>query len=453
MKVPAFIALLGVAGWCLAAAPNPPASNPDLQAIRSTSGQFVVTGRGNLPPGLPATLSSANSDLVELNPATLAVTCERVKQALLRQLAAPDVWLGRIHLVINLTLTNNQPAVIGAKPYTDGWRYQVELPRQIASPKLVRGIIQVVLLEIANRNSVGRSTEIPLWLSEGLTQILLQSGPAELVAGAPQTTVNLVQVSQSTREGVRRDPLKPVRERLETHAALTFSRMSEVKGGDLAEETWKTFQASAHLFVHELLQFRDGRASMQGLLVQLPYFLNWQGAFLAGFKTHFATLLEAEKWWSVVLVNFTGLNPHNAWAPEIAAEKLLDTLRPPVLVSGTAKDLPHRTRLSLQQIIGEWDYLRQRSVVQGVVNQLRVLRFKMPVESVLLVDDYRRTLEDYLVKRDKAGNARALAGHPETVADRLVRDVNRKLDELDQRRAALTGSRPASDKAASKPAK
>jgi hypothetical protein len=449
VKIPALITLLVVVDQGLAAAPNPFTANPELQTIRSTSSQFVVAGPRN--PG--ARLSTTNTDLVELSPGSLVVTCERVKQALLRELAAPDLWLGRIFVVVNPTLTNNQPPVVGAKPYADGWQYQVEMPRQIASPKLVRSLVQVLLLELANRYAVGRSSEIPLWLSEGLTQDLLQSGPAELVAGAPQTTVNLVQMSLSTREGIRRDPLRAARDRLQTHAALTFSHMSEVKAETLPEETWKTFQASAQLFVHELLQLPGGRLAVQSFVVQLPYYFNWQGAFLNAFKSQFPTLLSAEKWWAVVLVHFTGLDPHNAWSPEVAAAKLLQTLRPPVLVGAPTNNLTHRAELSVQQIIRDWEYLRQRSVVQGVVNQLRVLRFRMPVEYVPLVDEYRTTLEGYLAKRDKVGNARALPGHPETIADRLVRDVTQKLDELDQRRAGLIGAKPPPEKPAAKPAK
>jgi hypothetical protein len=451
VRIPSFILWLGGIVACLAAAPDLFAAAPDSQSIRSSSAQFLVAGPRNVVPQL--SLAPTNSDWVQLSPATLAVTCERVKQSLLRELSAPDVWLGRIFVVINPTLTNNQAAIIGVKAYSDGWQYQVELPRLMSGPKLVRGLVQVVLLEIANRKAVGRSTEIPLWLSEGLTQILLQAGPGELVAGAPQTTVNLVQMSLSTREGIRRDPLKTVRDRLGQHAALTFAHMCEVRSGELAEETWQTFQASAHLFVHELLQLSDGHLQVQNFLMLLPYYLNWQGAFLQAYQSHFATLLDAEKWWSVVLVRFTGLDPHNAWAPAVAMEKLVETLRPPVLLSGTGNDTTRRTKLSLQQIINEWDYLRQRGVVQGAVDQLRVLRLKMPVEYVPLVDDYRRALEDYLAKRDKAGAARSLPGHPETTADRLVRDVTRRLDDLDQRRAALTVPTRPADKAPARPAK
>src|SRR5439155_10295094 len=103
------------------------------------------------------------------------VTCERIKQALLRELALADLWRGRVYLEINSTLATNQAPIVFAKPYLDGWQYQVELAPSIERPKLVRGLVQVLLLEIANRNAGLRSAEIPLWLSECVAPTLVHA--------------------------------------------------------------------------------------------------------------------------------------------------------------------------------------------------------------------------------------------------------------------------------------
>jgi hypothetical protein len=326
---------------------------------------------------------------------------------------------------------------VAAKVFTDGWQYRLEVPRQIEKLKLVRGVIQVLLMEIANRNAGLRSAEIPLWLSEGLSQHLLNSTEADLVLSGPQWTVNRVNVNWLARQAIRRDPLKDARERLRTHAALSFTRLGDPLPEQLPEETWKTYQASAQLFFSQLLPLNGGRAALVQMLYLLPHHLNWQTAFLAAFRKQFSRLLDVEKWWAVVLVHFTGQDPMNAWSKEIAVQKLDDALRPPVLVSGNRRDLPRRARMSLQQIIDEWDYLRQRILLKQAAAQLLLMRMKTPPEMVALVDEYRNTIESYLAKRDQAGVARSLHGLPATRADGLVRDVVRKLNDLDQARAVF----------------
>ena len=112
-------------------------------------------------------------------------------------------------------------------------------------------------------------------------------------------------------------------------------------------------------------------------------------------------------------------------------------MQPPALVSTGRKEMPQRARLSVQQIISGWDYLRQRIVLKGVTTQLLLMRFKTPPELVSLVDEYRTTIENYFKQRDQVGAARSLPGLPPMRADLLVRDVVRRLDELDEKRAAL----------------
>ena len=132
----------------------------------------------------------------------------------------------------------------------------------------------------------------------------------------------------------------------------------------------------------------------------------------------------------------------NAWSIDIAIQKLDEALHPPALVGGSRKDLPRRTRMPVQQIIDEWDYLRQRILLRQIAAQLLVMRMKMPPEMVALVDEYRNTIESYLTKRDKAGVARSLPGVPATRADAVVRDVVKKLNDLDQARGSFGQPKP-----------
>ena len=419
-----------LASSCLGAALTGP-----VLTVRSSTSQFIVRG-----PTLSQLYTNApvgDSALVELDPNILAVTCERIKQALLRELTLPDLWRGRIYIEIYSAWSTNQVPVILAKPYLDGWHYQMELPAWIDTTKLVRGLTQVLLLEIANRGAGLRSAEIPLWLSEGLSRQLIESSELDLVLAQPKWNFNHVNVTWQARQAIRRDPLKDARERLQSHAALTFAKLGDTLPDPVPEETWKTFQASAQLFVNQLLQLPGGRATLVELLYEMPYYLNWQSAFLSAYRAWFPRLLDVEKWWAVVLVHFTGQDPTQAWSIPLALQKLDETLHPPALVSTQRKDMPQRAKLSIQQIITDWDYLRQRIALKGVTAQLLVVRFKTPPELLSLVDDYRATIENYLNKRDQVGFARSLPGLPPMRADLLVRDVVRRLNELDEIRALL----------------
>jgi hypothetical protein len=223
--------------------------------------------------------------------------------------------------------------------------------------------------------------------------------------------------------------------------------------GSAPAETWTTFRASAQLFVRELLRLPGGRARLVEMLYELPLYLNWQSAFLNAFRGLFPRLLDVEKWWAVTITHFTGQDPTQAWAMPVALQKLDEALHPPVLISASRKDMPQRSRMSVQRIIKEWDYLRQRIVLKGVTAQLFSVRLKTPPELIALVEEYRAAIESYLPKRDQIGMARSLPGLPPLRADFLVVDVVKKLDELDAKRAVVSATNAPPASASGKPAK
>jgi hypothetical protein len=416
---------------------------------RSSSGQFVVAGPPRRSPVLATSGEGAlPQGWAELEPSTLVLTCERVRRGLYWELQIPDTWLGKVYVVIDPSIPNNQAPTIGARYFTDGWQYRMEVPGWIDSSRLVRGLIQVLLLEFANRGATERSAEIPLWLLEGTTQHLLHSSLADLVIRPPDPRSAPVPVRSLMREGYRPDPLGEARERLQAHAALSFTRMAEITATDLGEETWKTFRASAQVFLAHLLQMPGARQSLIAMLQQLPLYLNWQMAFLEAFAPTFPRMIDVEKWWSVVLVQFTGLDPLNAWPLGVALDKLDELLHPPVLTPSGSNELPRRHKASLQEIIERWDFLRQRVVLQGVIHQLAAVRLQMPPEAVTIADAYRRELGDYLERRGRLGAPRSLSGSPQTSADKIVSEIKAALDRLDQQR---TGAAPTPARAASPP--
>ena len=68
-------------------------------SLRSVSGQFVVHDRRPNPSG-PS--SAAGPGAMDLEPTVLVVSCERIKQALAKELDAGRDWKGTINLTLQI---------------------------------------------------------------------------------------------------------------------------------------------------------------------------------------------------------------------------------------------------------------------------------------------------------------------------------------------------------------
>ena len=171
-------ALRGVAS----AQPTP----SDLVSVRSYSGQFIAYAARSvtLPPAL---LSLAtNRTFVQLEPTLATVSCERIKQLLWRELGATAPWRGTIYLVLYPARTADDNITITSERFQDGWQYRVDLPDVLERSRYVRAMVQVLLLELANRTAPGRAVEVPLWLIEGFSQLLLASNEFEIILPPPR---------------------------------------------------------------------------------------------------------------------------------------------------------------------------------------------------------------------------------------------------------------------------
>ena len=106
---------------------------PDMISVRSVSGQFIVTGAPSATggAGLAARPEIAtNADLVRLEPALLAVSVERIKASLRRELDLnPNApWRGNIFLALHPAQTTDDDVAIISERSANGWNYQVRLP-------------------------------------------------------------------------------------------------------------------------------------------------------------------------------------------------------------------------------------------------------------------------------------------------------------------------------------
>src|SRR5579859_569502 len=420
---------------------NAPAqlSLPDVNLTRSVSGQFVVTYPGPGPVG-PPPAAAAGADLVRLAPALLAVSAERIKQTLWRELgvdaAAP--WRGKIFLAMHPARSLDENVTVFSEHFVNGWDYHVALPDVLPRTRFVRALTSVVLLEFANRNAGGQSAEIPAWLTDGLSQQLLATGAVEIVLSSPARARDGLMESRmiATEHGM--DPLARAREVLLDHPALTFEQLSWPTDAQVSGADGGVYRASAQLFVNELLKLKNGPAHLRTMLQASPDYFNWQTAFQNAFRADFAQPLDVEKWWALQVIDFAAHNPGPTWTPAASREKLDQILSVAVDFRTTSNALPVHAEVSLQAVIRNFDSARQMTILQTKLRDLELTQFRMARPLAALTAGYRAALADYLGQNQEIVPASPLGKHPLAVSPKAgAADTLKKLDALDAQRRAV----------------
>lgn len=403
----------------------------------SRSGQFVVSGPSS-PAGVPLQSRSGNEPMRDLSPTTLAVSCERVKTAVLQALDLPDVWrnsgggrTGKIQVQIDAHRRDTAPLAVEAAPFEEGWNYLVPLPPRAPEDRVVRVLTHALLMELANRGGNQRAADPPLWLVEGITQTLLSGAPQGLLLQPQTRRVTDVRMG---------DPLAGARAQLARRPALPFHELSQPDLSQLDPSSWDHYAACAHLAFHELSRLPDGRRRLAQWLVQLQRHWNWQTGFLEHFQPEFQSLLDVEKWWALSVAQFTGRDVSQAWPVEVTLRKLQDILTPVGILPGAGNQA---ARLPLEQVILEWDFSRQIPVLRQALRQLQAVRLFAHPDIVSLVYRYGDVLEEYLGIRQRAGYAPAARGQVAPSVRLLVRETVGRLRSLDAERAAALNSPPA----------
>jgi hypothetical protein len=365
----------------------------------SMSRQFMIRETDN-PNARPIPLGTDPSvRYVRLDPSLLTVSCERIKHAVLTELDAPDKWHDRIFIDLRHAQTLEDEVIIASQPLERGWSYHVSLPDTIENSRLVTSLIDVLLLEMANRNANGQSAEVPAWLGYGVSEDVMRSTQAELVLEPAKPNAFGMNVGTFAVVGLMTNAMALAHANLQATPPLTVDQLSWPDEARLEGADGETYRSSAQLFVHDLIQLKGGPAALRAFIGELPEHLNWQLSFLHAFRADFASQLELEKWWALRLVDFTGRDLLQAWNPEVSWQKLNDIVRPIVEVRARAEDLPSREEVSLQTIIEKWDMSRQFGFLQKKSRELYVLRSRVSQELAKLTDDYRRTIDLYLDKR------------------------------------------------------
>ncbi len=400
---------------------------PKLVTTLSRSGQFTVRG---LPASksLPGLAPPSDATYVRVDPTLFCITAENIKQGLLSELEMRDRWQSSITVSLHPVQRDGEEIVIASLRSRDGWNYRMRVPESVNKGRLTKALVEVLLLEMAQGNAGERRVELPPWLVPGLSAHLEANAAAPLIV-EPETFTN--------RRRKVEESVNTTRETLRSVGGLTLDDLNWPS----ERITPAAYEASAHLFVRELLR-KGGGAPFNNMLSRLRDHYNWQTAFLQAFG--FQSLREVDKWWTLHLVQFAGRDSLSIWSTGEVNAQLMDVLNTTVHVRRATNELPMATQVPLDRVLQEWDFARQQTVLGQKLVQLDALHLRAPTNFVGVVGGYRRQLSDYVARRQRIARP---ADAP--MVKSLVKDTLRKLGELDVRREIAVGG--ASGTAALKP--
>lgn len=407
---------------------------PDMISTRSVSGQFTVVGVKQISPLANSFAVNGNSELIRLDPALLAISAERIKDSLWRELginlATP--WRGQIFLALHPARSLDENVTIVSTKFSGGWNYHVELPDILSRTRFTRALAGVTLLEFADRNAGDRAAEIPAWLVDGFSQQLLAPGTSEMILSPPDKTVNGLSVNRTLSNERGLDPLAAARNILKNSSALTFDQLSWPTDEQLSGGDGGVYRASAQLFVGEILKLKNGAADLRAMLETLPQFYNWQTAFQKAFRGSFSGPLDVEKWWALRVVSFAAHDPGPMWTPAASREKLDEILSVPVEFRPMSNNLPAHAEISLQAVIRNFDSERQTEILQTKLRDLGLAQLRVSPQFAALTDAYRSAVADFLGQGGKASSH--LNRHSQKTG---ASDTLKKLDALDAQRRTI----------------
>jgi hypothetical protein len=435
-----FCAALGFCAILFPLAAGAQFSKPDQEPTRSISGQFIASGPAQFSQLAGQPRVAADTNLVRLQPALLAVSAERIKDVLYHRLEINKEALGRgqIYLVIHPAQSLDENVTIFSRLTAAGATYRVDLPDVLSHRRFTRAMTGVILLEYANRQAQARSAEIPAWLADGLAEEMLAAGSPEIILSVPDKVVNGLPVTRlnATERGM--DPLAGARRVLEQVPPLTFEQLTWPTAAQLAGDDGGAYRASAQLFVDDLLKLKTGPRRLRTMLESLPLDYNWQTAFQSAFREMFPRPLDLEKWWALQLADFAAHDRGPGWTLAVSRARLDELLSVPVEMRATSNSLPARAEISLQAVILNLDAAHQQAILQARLRDLGLAELRMSPQLVPLTDNYRRALAAYLgepfVVLTGPPRSRQMSAVPKKIG---AAKTLRTLDALDAERRAI----------------
>ena len=377
-----FLWLLLVGNWDAEAQVGSISRRPKSAPTRSRTGQFLVIGelfgpedRAPNPILIPSSSQRSvaftpfrpldSQGVATLSPPILSVACERIKSEVLRILKIEDRFNGSIVVRLFPADKRRPPSTIVGTQFADGWRYTLEIQDRVHWTLLVRTTVEALLLEIANRGNGGQLNPIPLWLSEGVTTLLIGESSRELV---PQLNREFKDSNRSM------DPLVAIAAKTVGRSPLGFDALAFPTDAMVNDTNqFQLFQGSAALFVHHLRSKGGGSGSLGALVFAFNRSLNWQTALLKTYPAEFQSLLDVEKWWAVTSVAFYAQNASRFITTETLDRHLRAILQETVEVARSTNSPLGRRVLRLSETIEQWPLASQMPVLERKTTQLRYL--------------------------------------------------------------------------------
>jgi hypothetical protein len=375
---------------------------------------------------------ASDPNLVQLEPTLLTVSAERLRQHLCREIGDTSPWSGRVLFSLHPTKSLEAPARLRAEWQGNGWQYQVSLPDYIQHDRFIRTLVEVNLMEMADRDSAGRTTEIPIWLTEGLTGILLVSHSIEIILPPPRLQVRGVSTTPWSVQTKSYQPLALAHAQLQTNAPLTIEQLSWPAPNSLSGRRGQTYRNCSQLLVTQLLRLPEGPALLNAFIHDLGRHYNWQVAFLGTYQAQFSSMLDFEKWWALQVAHFTGRELGATYAYGDSVLRLKQAVLFPVEVRLQTNDLPLHGAMRLQTVIQERDLQQQQRAINRTLTELNLLRARIAPELIGLLDDYRLTLENYLRNRNRSGIYLPRGINRQVALNAVVRRTLQALDQLDE---------------------
>jgi hypothetical protein len=424
----------------------PESASPWLQpaaVTRSASGQFVITYQQETSPLYRRPELSTNAAILQLQAPWLAVSAERFRSVLWRELGiAPNSpWSGKIFVTVYSARSLSDSVVIAPQPFLRTWNCALDLPDLINSNRYARALSAVLLLELANRNTPvnSRSAELPAWLVDGLAREVIESDESPSILSKPTKIVNEMPQADvdKTKRGL--DTLASARRILQSSGALTFDQLSWPTDAQMNGDDGGVYLATSQLFINELLKLKQGQDKLQEMIRQLSHCQNWQTAFFRAFRDHFSTPLEAEKWWALRVVAFAARDPGPRWTVVASRQKLDTLLAVPIGVRYASNALPVRTEVSLQSAIQSFDDEQRVRVLETKLRDLELVRLRLAAPFILVADGYYNAIADFLGAKKGANGPRPTRSKFILFRGEIgnVKALLKKLDTLDARRRQI----------------
>ncbi len=407
------------------------------ETVASQSGQFIVHG---VPGRLYAPARRENEGaLIEAQPQLLAVTGERTRQAFLQELGLRDSFADKVHVVVLPRARPEQPIQLVSHVYNDGFQYQIGLPAFLESSRMVKGFVQVVLQEFANRGS-RRNAELPTWLVEGMNRQLRSTISATpILEQKPLTSAGAYLARPQVKVGF--DRLGSTRLFFLTNSPVTIQDLSFNNLANLNDLERNRYESSAHLLVYELLALRGGPTLMAAFIQSLPQALNWQTAFYAVYRQFFRTPLDFEKWWMLRCVEIQNRQAHQLWTTPVSLERLEALLQTPIEFRASTNSIPERRDAPLQKVLTEFDFGLQKEILGQKLQQIFFISVNLSPEVAPLAGAYEQAIETYLEKRALNDYQPGLKSDPEQRLELLVKSSIKSFDQLDLAREDIRAGR------------